>query len=144
MEGNTFWYMSVPLFDYVLRYFGLRPVDFLFTPHKKITHSYKLTFDKPSGYLSVLCVAENFSVAADKDEWMEKIARSAYEMDSVRWKNVRQAPLSDITYNSQTDPSFIKTDTNSVNLWDAVQGAKPVEPTTLAHNTHLLKLADRI
>ena len=36
-EGNTFWYISVPLLDYILRYFRLTPLDCVYLPHSSIS-----------------------------------------------------------------------------------------------------------
>ena len=51
-EANTFWYVSVPLLDYMLRYLALAPIDCSFTWHSSLADPHvRQRFDKPSGYI---------------------------------------------------------------------------------------------
>jgi 2-polyprenyl-3-methyl-5-hydroxy-6-metoxy-1,4-benzoquinol methylase len=54
-EINTYWYMSVPTLDYVLRYLKLAPIDCLYIPHRDIKSSTRYVTNVESGYLSVVC-----------------------------------------------------------------------------------------
>ncbi|HET6964758.1 MAG TPA: methyltransferase domain-containing protein [Acidimicrobiales bacterium] len=62
-ETNTFWYLSLPLFDYLLAYMRLIPIDLVYMPlnlHGRHGRS-------DCGYVSVLCRASD---VADDDAWM--------------------------------------------------------------------------
>ena len=56
-EINTFWYLSVPTLDYLLRYLKLAPIDCLYIPHRDVKSFARLVTDVESGYLSVVCRA---------------------------------------------------------------------------------------
>src|SRR6478672_2757905 len=50
-EMNTFWYMSVPTLDYLLRYLKLAAIDCLYISHKDMKSSVSYVTDAESGYL---------------------------------------------------------------------------------------------
>ena len=58
-ETNTFWYMSVPTLEYLLRYLKLAPIDCLYISHRDIKSSVSNLTDVESGYLSVVCRAKD-------------------------------------------------------------------------------------
>ena len=66
---TTYWYMSVPLMDYMLRYFRLRPIRAEYSEYP----------DSEFGYLSVVCRAEENVVAADGDSWIEDSAWHSWD-----------------------------------------------------------------
>ncbi|GLS46550.1 hypothetical protein [Methylobacterium brachythecii] len=68
MNLTTYWYISVPLFDYMLRYFRLRPIRCEYM--KNNGHEY---------YMSVICRAEEGVIADPDDGWMENSAFHSWD-----------------------------------------------------------------
>lgn len=106
-EGNTFWFPSVALLDYLLRYLRLLPIDCAFTPdselrdahHAKLGRNAHIDFGKDSGYLSVACRAVD---PLDSDPWMAESARSSWEYHGlVDWERADARPRSSIGYDSE-------------------------------------------
>jgi 2-polyprenyl-3-methyl-5-hydroxy-6-metoxy-1,4-benzoquinol methylase len=78
-ETNTFWYPTIALLEYQLRYLRLEPVSALLLPHGEIKTRIRYLFDRPSGYLCVLCRAVD---TADADPWMARSAAESWEYRS--------------------------------------------------------------
>lgn len=144
MEANTFWYPTVELLDYMLRCLALYPVDCMYTAHSTLTHSLKLVFDKPSGYLSILCVAGDVPGASLDDHWMGTLAPTSWEIAPIQWQRLKDAPRSSIAFQPQITPGFERKGLGGViDLWAAVQGTVPLGPTSTRSDTHTLMLDDR-
>jgi SAM-dependent methyltransferase len=98
-EANTFWYPSARLLDYMLRYMRLAPIDCAFLPHSELGD--ELSFDKLSGYVSVVCRAVD---AADRDEWMRESTRTSWEYHGLSdWRRADRQPRSAIRYTVEDD-----------------------------------------
>lgn len=65
---TTYWYPSVPLFDYMLRYFRLMPVRAL-----------SFRDDDGFGYVSAVCRATENVIADPDDSWMEPSAWHSWD-----------------------------------------------------------------
>ena len=131
-EANTFWYPTVELFDYMLRYMRLQPIDCLLLPHDRSSLRDHLVFDKPSGYLSVLCRAVD---AADGDDWMRESAASSWEyLDGSDWRRADSAPESGIEYTGDRDGGPIE-------LAAAVAETPPMARAESEDQSHLLRLS---
>jgi len=147
LEINTFWYPSVRLFDYLLRFMKLAPIDCAFLPHRAITTDSISTggdyvFDKPSGYLSVVCRAMDEVVAGVDDEWMRDAAAGSWEhRHLIDWKRVARQPVSTIGYEAR-DPRSKSAD-ECIDLFDAVSRREPVTRVADRRDSHILRLADR-
>lgn len=143
-ERNTFWYPSVPLFDYLLRYLRLAPLDCLFVPHEAVRSGERYVFDKPSGYLSVVCRAADEPVAAAGDEWMRGSAASSWEYQwGVDWARAARQPRSAARLKEEPDRRFFRGDAECLDLWEAVRGRAPLTAAPDPADTHLLRLGDR-
>lgn len=142
-ERNTFWYISVKLLDYLLRYMRLAPLDSLYIPHASVQTDFRVTFDKPSGYLSVLCRATDDVVAADGDEWMREATRSWEYPWLTDWKLAARQPVSNIRLKAEPDRRFYRADTGTLDLWEAVTKGEPLAAASRPQDTHLLSLADQ-
>ncbi len=103
IEANTFWYPTIELLHYWLRMLRLQPVDNLFMPHSAvgkvmlngIQNTY--TFDKRSGYLSILCRAVDDAPQADG--WMKAAIDMSVDFQRLTdWKRAAAQPVSAITY----------------------------------------------
>jgi len=144
VEPNTFWYVSVKLFDYLLRYLKLAPMDCLFIPHTAVCSEVKYVFDKPSGYLSVLCRASDEVLATHDDDWMSVSARGSWEYRDVSTPRIaeRQA-VSRIKYKGEVDEQYFRDDIDCLDLWEAVTKNQPVTSAGQPSNSHILRLADQ-
>jgi 2-polyprenyl-3-methyl-5-hydroxy-6-metoxy-1,4-benzoquinol methylase len=91
-DGMTFWYPTIPLLEYQLRYMRLEPVDALLEPSSGMKSRFRLVFDKPSGYISVLCRATDAVVG---DPWMAGSAGWAWDNQSFSdWDRADRQPVS--------------------------------------------------
>lgn len=90
-ESNTFWYLSLPLLDYMLAYLRLVPVDLEYMPlnlHGRGGRS-------DCGYVSVLCRATD---AAVDDVWMATSHAESWEFQSFcDWAMADRQPVSHIS-----------------------------------------------
>jgi 2-polyprenyl-3-methyl-5-hydroxy-6-metoxy-1,4-benzoquinol methylase len=94
-ETNTFWYLSVPTLGYLLRYLRLRPVDALLVPESDFDQPLRSTISRPTGYLGVLCRADD--AAVDSDDWMARSASDSWEYrHRTDWRRAARQPLSAI------------------------------------------------
>lgn len=143
-ETNTFWYLSVKLFDYMLRYLKLAPIDFLFIPHTSVRSDVKFVFEKPSGYLSVLCRASDDVLATRDDEWMAASARDSWEYhDLFNSQKTASQPLSHIDYKGDLDKSFFRDEIECLDLWQGVNSRRPLTLTGQISDSHILSLSDQ-
>ena len=142
-EGNTFWYTSIKLLDYLLRYLKLAPLECLFFPHTAIRSDVKYVFNKTSGYLSVLCRAVDHILPTREDEWMaESAARSWEHRELADWKQAERQPLSDIKHTGQVDARYRRDDIDCIDLSRAVAQGATVVGAPQGSDSHILRLAD--
>jgi SAM-dependent methyltransferase len=141
-EANTFWYMSVPLLDYALRYLRLAPLDCIYLPHASIQSQTRYVSDKPSGYISVACRAVDQPLLTSADNWMNRSARESWEYQGlIDWKRAAGNPVSRIEYNGNLERKCLRNDTGSMDLWRAIN-----EITSIGMgegDSHVLMLGDR-
>ena len=143
-ENNTFWYVSVKLFDYMLRYLKLSPQDCIYVPHTAVKSDIRYTFEKRSGYLSVLCRASDEVLATADDEWMLNSAAGSWEYQwNADWKLAARQPKSKININGQLDKSHFRKDLDCLDLWEAVNNRPPLTVTQSPSDSHLLSLSDK-
>lgn len=130
-ELNTFWYLSVPTLDYMLRYLRLRPVDALLVPEAVIHQPLRGQIPRKTGYLGVLCRADD--AALNHDDWMSASARESWEYrQGADWKRARKQPHSSVRLLTpeRTDPL----DVASLSVAES-----PASPG----DNHVLRLSDR-
>ena len=80
-ELNTFWYLTIPMFDYMLRYFQLAPIDCLqlrYSPQDTVHAK-----DPSAGYVSVVCRAVDDKGTAFGDNWLSGSYRSPGSISSA-------------------------------------------------------------
>jgi hypothetical protein len=144
-EVNTFWYLSVPLFDYLLRYLRLAPLDCAFLPHTAVRSGAGYVFDRPSGYLSVLCRAVDEPLPARDDEWMKRSVAGSWEYRGlVDWKRAARQPAAVAGLSGELDRGFFRDEIDCLELWQAVRGRTPLGAAADPADTHLLRLSDRM
>jgi SAM-dependent methyltransferase len=146
-EANTFWYPTVRLFDYLLRMLKLAPIDCAYIPHQAIaTDSIraggKYVFDKPSGYLSVVCRAKDDVIAAGDDTWMPKAAEGSWEhVHRIDWPRASKQPVSSAGY---VRPDRMGGgDLDRIDLFEAIQRQTPFTKVLDRRDSHTLCLGDR-
>ena len=140
-EANTFWYMSVPLLDYILRYLRLAPIDCIYLPHASVQSRIRYTSNKPSGYMSVACRAVDQPLLTSSDKWMNESARGSWEYQGlIDWKRAAGNPVSRIEYNGNLEGRCLRNDLGSMDLWKAVN---EITPARMGEGeTHVLSLGD--
>jgi 2-polyprenyl-3-methyl-5-hydroxy-6-metoxy-1,4-benzoquinol methylase len=144
VEANTFWYCSIALLDYILRYLKLSPIDCLYLPDSNVKSHIRYVGEKPSGYLSVVCRAVDNELATEGDTWMAESARHSWEYkDLIDWKRAATNTVSQIEYTSTPGAQYFRSDTKSLDLWRAVTGMKPLDTADSLSDTHILRLEDR-
>ncbi|MCU1346703.1 MAG: hypothetical protein JWL70_2969 [Acidimicrobiia bacterium] len=128
-EANTFWYPTVGLMDYLLRYLKLQPIDALYMPHDQIDTKLSYLFDQPSGYMSVLCRAVD---RADADPWMQASAQASWEYNGLAdWQRANSQPVSSIRTRGEE---------RAIDLMEYASKAQVSSPAAEG-DSHLLRLS---
>jgi 2-polyprenyl-3-methyl-5-hydroxy-6-metoxy-1,4-benzoquinol methylase len=133
-EANTFWYLSIKMFDYMLRYFQLVPIDCLYYKHPP-NDAIRYAREYDAGYLSVVCRAVSDGGAAFNDKWLSESVAGAWEYLLCNQKMMHAQAQSTLSYSAGSDP---------IDLSTRVGQSKPLATTPYSYDTHLLKLEDRI
>ncbi len=141
-EATTYWYPSIPLYDYLLRYFELLPIDCLYHPYAG-DDSTRFTAEFESGYLSVVCRATDEPSFDSEDAWAPESIADSYET-ILLWDRAKQTaqPASTIGYKHAPDPDLMR-DRRSLDLWKAVNALPPIGVADRPQDTHALLLSDK-
>jgi 2-polyprenyl-3-methyl-5-hydroxy-6-metoxy-1,4-benzoquinol methylase len=144
-ETNTFWYVSIPLLEYQLRYLKLAPIDCLYLPHSAIGSDIRYVFDKPSGYLTVVCRAMDDVLPAADDEWMlRSVAESREYGGLVDWERAARQPSSEVAYRLSVGvDDLYRSDTGTLDIQRAVGSLPPVTTSRDLADSHFLGLEHR-
>jgi len=141
-EINTFWYISIPLLDYLLRFLKLAPIDCLYLKHENIKSQVRYATNKQSGYLSVICRAVDEPLFTDDDSWMKKASDESWEYQGlVDWKRVKENPVSQIKFIGD-NKQYTYNCTSPINLWESVNTNASVKEVLKMNDSHALLLAD--
>jgi len=147
MESNTFWYPTVRLFDYLLRLMKLAPIDCEFVPHQAVAGNSivsKYVFDKPSGYLSVVCRATDDVIATHNDVWMQDVGKHGWEhVHGVDWRRASNQPVSKANYKHQNHSADLA-ELEAIDLYETLQRKDPLTRIAHRHDSHTLCLNDQI
>ena len=139
-ELNTFWYVSIPLLDYVLRYLALAPLDVVYV---SLGPSERLRTGSNAGFLSVVCRAVDAPLSSADDTWMSPSVRESWESKGlVDWDRTRRNPASSIRYHGAAAGEDLRSDTGSLDLARAVRRASALPIPPKPSDTHRLALAD--
>jgi 2-polyprenyl-3-methyl-5-hydroxy-6-metoxy-1,4-benzoquinol methylase len=144
VEDNTFWYVSIKLLDYMLRFLKLAPIDAVFLPHSSIPSStVRLMTDQPTGYLSVACRAVNQPSSEDADKWIMNATQKSWEYLGLSdWEMVESQARSDILYKHKSNPTYWNEETKSLDLHRFIMETTSIAPTSNKKDTHYLSLSD--
>ena len=141
-EINTFWYMSVPTLDYLLRYLKLAPIDCLYTPHRDIKSSVRYVTDVESGYLSVVCRAKDDLLPSREDDWMRKSAQQSWEYAGlIDWDFCSRQAVTQVRYSAAIESDLLRDDTETIDLWRALP-SRTIHEAEKSNDGHVLHLAD--
>ena len=141
-EINTFWYMSVPTLDYLLRYLKLAPIDCLYIPHRDIKSSIRYVTNVESGYLSVVCRAENDSLPSREDDWMRKSAQHSWGYSGLIDSDFcSRQPVTQVPYSVTIEKDLLRDDTGTIDLLRALP-SRTIHEAEKPSDAHVLHLAD--
>ena len=141
-ETNTFWYLSVPTLDYILRYLKLAPIDCLYISHRDIKSSIRYVTDVESGYLSVVCRATDDLLPAREDDWMRKSAQQSWEYAGlIDWDLCARQAVTKTPYSGIVEKNLLRDDTGTIDLLKALP-VKAIHEAQKSSDAHVLRLAD--
>ena len=142
-ETNTFWYMSVPTLDYILRYLKLAPIDCLYISHRDIKSPVRYVTDVESGYLSVVCRAKDDLLPAGEDDWMRKSAQQSWEYAGlINWDFCTRQAVTQAPYSVTIENDLLRDDTGTIDLLKALP-MRTIHEAQRSSDTHVLRLADK-
>src|SRR6266540_5849118 len=120
-ETNTFWYLSVPTLDYILRYLKLAPIDCLYISHRDIKSSVRYVTDVESGYLSVVCRARDDLIPTREDNWMRKSSQHSWEYAGlIDWDSCTRQAVTQTSYSAIVEKNLLRDDTETIDLLKAL------------------------
>jgi SAM-dependent methyltransferase len=129
-DVNTFWYPSARLFDYLLRYLRLAPIDCVFLSHSQVGDEFSL--DKPSGYISVMCRAID---EAARDPWMRGSARGGWDYHGLSdWELADGQPESAIAYRAPAGGE-------GIDVHAAIESTPAIPLPATEDDSHTLRLS---
>ena len=141
-ETNTFWYLSVPTLDYLLRYLKLAPIDCLYISHRDIKSSVRYVTDAESGYLSVVCRAKDDLLPSREDDWMRKSAQQSWEYAGlIDWDFCGRQAVTQVPYSATIETNLLRDDTGTIDLLKALP-MKAIHEAQRSSDAHVLRLAD--
>jgi 2-polyprenyl-3-methyl-5-hydroxy-6-metoxy-1,4-benzoquinol methylase len=120
-EPTTYWYISLPLLDYMLRLLCLLPIDVI---------------SWGTGNVSVLCRAADGPVARPDDPWMDSCATWGWELDDFREISAAaKLPRSEISLREGSEQEVM-------NLHDRIRHTGAVARARTHGDSHILMLDD--
>lgn len=141
-EANTFWYLSVPLLDYMLRMLRLAPIDCLHLEHEGVALPLTVAGLR-TGYMSVLCQARDELLPTGGDQYLSALQRNSWEYNGLTdWPTANSHPRSTIRSSAPYDGVVQRDDLDAVDLWATVQN-QPSHVPAAPRDTHQLHLVDR-
>jgi SAM-dependent methyltransferase len=149
-EGNTFWYISIKLFDYLLRYLKLAPIDCLYVKHSEMTpprlrdgSPVRMVTDLPSGYVSVVCRGTTDALATTDDSWMQTSTAHSWEYKELpHWEFEKRQPESQIRYRGGIKEQHYREGLRCLDLYKAVTHGNSFGPARRSIDSHVLTLKD--
>jgi hypothetical protein len=144
-EINTFWYTSIEFLDYMLRYMKLAPLDCVFSPSETSRCDARLVFNKPSGYISVLCQATDEVLPTEGDHWMMKSANESWEYHGLSdWGKAKHQTKSNIKCKNPVSRKHFRKDLHCLDLREAIRQKTPISLAKRQSDSHILRLTDKI
>lgn len=142
-EANTFWYLSVKYFDYMLRFLKLQPIDCAFFPHSQIRSAVRYIADVPTGYMSVVCRTVDDVLPAPTDHWMALAMQHSWEMNGLtNWDRAGAQKPSTIPYRANPARPMDSVTGQSIDLHAAVMDSASHVTAPAPCDTQYLRLSD--
>jgi 2-polyprenyl-3-methyl-5-hydroxy-6-metoxy-1,4-benzoquinol methylase len=141
-EVNTFWYLSVGALDYLLRYLKLAPIDCLYLSHQDIESSVRYVTGVESGYISVVCRANDAPIPSRGDDWMLKSAQHSWEYTGlIDWDFCNRQAVTQVPYSATIEEDLLIDDTGTVDLLRALS-SRAIHEAEKSSDAHVLHLTD--
>ena len=141
-EINSFWYLSVPCFDYMLKYFRLEPIDFLYHPDRA-NDQLGSNNDINTGYLSVVCRATDSILAGSDDDWIAPSIQNSWENTALCDEVMLSKQSSSlIRYRKPLEREPNNSDDRSIDLQRAIKNQEPIISPAQSTDSHILHLKD--
>jgi hypothetical protein len=144
-EANTFWYPSIPLLEYFLRYFNLMPIDCLYSRHPS-SNPWLYVAGKECGNVSIVCRAVDAGGALPAgDSWAQRSMLGSWEYQGLSKQAVsHQSPASTIEYNIPDELQEQVARNGSIDVFLAVnEFGRRVVRAQSEQDTFFLKLGDK-
>ncbi|BCZ24965.1 hypothetical protein MTY59_48200 [Mycobacterium senriense] len=122
------------MFDYMLRYFQLAPVDCLYYKYP-VQDKVRWVEGSNAGYLAVVCRAVEDKGAGFGDSWLSGSVAESWEYLLCNQRMMDGQRRSRISYQYEDGP---------IDLRERVNRTAPLEAAPTPQDTSLLRLADRI
>jgi 2-polyprenyl-3-methyl-5-hydroxy-6-metoxy-1,4-benzoquinol methylase len=142
-EPNTFWYPSIPLLEYFLRYFNFAPIDCLYSRHP--SNSPLHVAGKECGFISIVCRAVDPGTAVPaNDHWAKRSMLGSWEYTGLsKQRHDPAATPSSIGYDLPEALKDIVARNGSIDLHLAVNElGRRVERAKRVEDSYLLRLTD--
>jgi len=138
-EANTFWYHSVPMMEYLARYFRLSPIDCLYFPHSAANPATYVP-DRDLGYLVMICRALDEDQVVDGDQWAKRSRAISWEFEGLCDRRMMDAqPVSAIQYGA---PRGVVDAARGIDLFATIRNVQHVVPSADdPRDTHCLLLS---
>lgn len=143
-EVNTYWYPSIPLLEYMLRYFNLAPIDCLYLRHASTSPMH--VKGKECGFISIVCRAVDMGAAMPADDgWALRSMRGSWEYPGLSNQAALQGvPPSTIGYDLPPAVAPMVRERGSIDLHLAVNElGRRMTRAERPEDSYLLRLADR-
>ena len=149
-EANTFWYLSITLLDYLLRYLKLAPIDCVYVHHSEMTPPrlpdglpVPLVTDLPSGYVSVVCRGSTNALPSPQDSWMETSTLHSWEYKELpHWEFQDRQAHSQMQYRGSLKKHLFRDSLHCLDLYKAITEGKSFGRATRSLDSHALRLSD--
>jgi SAM-dependent methyltransferase len=136
--STDYWFTTIPILDYLLRFFHLRPIDCRYLHHRDVD-------GLPVIRAGVLCRAEPYRLQEVGDEWMRLADTQLFDPDFrefLDYESLRssQGPVPYVP--EPATPEIWREDTGSLNVYETMRILKP-SPATEHPELLQLNLSDR-
>jgi len=132
-DPSSYFLISVPLLDYVLRYFKLAPLDCIYGQESTVGKRYKCA------RVAVACRAENDVLATAGDTWMTEATKIVDYLTLFDWNVLDTSGVDPPRYQRTGATAIIMKDIGTCDLYQTVLKSAPME---LVKRDSIIHLAD--
>jgi SAM-dependent methyltransferase len=124
-DPTTFWFISIPCLDYMLRMLRLKPLEceFLAT-----TEEGKLIDGIPVTRLAVACRAVDEILNDPDDKWMQQLYISTDYLDYTDWNALSKMQREPVGYMFSGKRVKTRQSSDVCNLWEQYANSEPLKP----------------